>query len=232
MHTFDLPPGSRVKVLKATNHKEHHGPDLIQAISLRMEWWPLENSALNMLAEGLQDALLYDPEDMGQMSAEGIPSIKKHRRCPDLAMPVKVPKREFSGYTLEIEHGIDETSALALYGVKLSKFEAEVAEGGVAVIRWSANSSRQITPALLGELCALEGSEIVITAMTPPDTSDAIDGTGEEFNEDHPLFGQDEDEQSAADAFADAEAAGQNYDASEVAKPRRNKNRPSLTPVE
>lgn len=168
MKTFDLPAGVYLKLVKVTPHKEPRGPDMIQAVSLRLEWCPLENTALNMVADGLQDALLFDPEDLGQMSAEAIPSIKKHRRCPGLKMPVELPKAEFAGYTLEIEHGIDETTSLALYALKMTKFQATVAEGGVATIRWSANSSRQITPALLGELCALEGTEIKVIKLEPP----------------------------------------------------------------
>lgn len=186
MKTFDLPTGVYLKLLKVTPHKEPHGPDMIQAVSLRLEWCPLENTALNMVAEGLQDALLYDPEDLGQMSAEAIPSIKKHRRCPGLKMPVELPKAEFAGYTLEIEHGIDETTSLALYALKMTKFQATVSEGGVATIRWSANSSRQITPGLLGELCALEGTEIKVIKLEPPSTADAIDGSQAAFDADHP----------------------------------------------
>lgn len=228
MDILDIPAGTYLKVLKVTPHKEHHGDDLVQAVSLRLEWYPLDNGALNMLAEGLQDALLYSPEDDGQAALDGVPAVKKLRRCPALGMPVKVPGREFSGYKMCFEHGID--SDIELYGVDKSKFEATVSEGGVVAIRWSANSSRQITPELVGQLCALEGTEVKLLAMTPPDVSDAIDGTGADFAADHPLFGQDEHD--AADAFAAAEEAGENYDADQVAKRPRNKNRPSLTPID
>lgn len=224
MDILDIPAGTYLKVLKVTPHKEMHGKEPVQAVSLRLEWCPTDNSALNQIAEGLQDALLYAPEDTGQESLDGVPQVKKHRRCPSLGMPVKVPAREFTGYTMCLEAGINDDSDIELYSVKKSKFEATVSEGGVASIRWSANSSRAITPELVGKLCALEGQEVKLLELTPPDNSDAIDGTGAEFNAEHPLL-------DAADAFADAEVAGLNKDASEVPpEPRKrgSANRPSL----
>jgi hypothetical protein len=202
MKTFDLPAGSRLKVVKATNRKEHHGPDKIQAVSLKLEWRPMDNAALNMVVAGLQDALLWiPPEAAAQDSLDGVEPVKKHRRCPDLGMPLKCPAAEFTGYTLRIEHGIDETTALELYSCKLSKFEAEVQEGGAAVIRFSVGSNREITPELLGALCNLEETEIIVIEMTPPaDDSDVIDGSVEAFEADHP---------DATDLFAEAHGDAQ-----------------------
>lgn len=222
MDTLDIPPGTYLKVLKVTPHKEMHGKDPIQAVSLRLEWVPTDNGALNQIAEGLQDALLYSPELDGQEPLDGVPEVKKLRRCPALGMPVKVPAREFTGYTMCLEAGINDDSDIELYSVKKSKFEATVSEGGVAAIRWSANSSRAITPELVGKLCALEGESVKLLELTPPDESEPIDGTGAQFNAEHPLL-------DAADAFADNEANGLNKDASEVpTAPQRRSNRPSL----
>lgn len=222
MDILDIPAGTYLKVLKVTPHKEMHGKEPVQAVSLRLEWHPTDNSALEQIAPGLQDALLYSPDLDGQEPLDGMPHVKKHRRCPSLGMPVKIPSREFTGYTMCFEAGINDLSDIELYSVKKSKFEATVSEGGVAAIRWSANSSRAITPELVGKLCALEGEEVKLLELTPPDETEAIDGTGAEFNAEHPLL-------DAADAFADNEAAGLNKDASEVPQaPKRRSNRPSL----
>ena len=202
MKTFDIPADSRLKVVKTTPHKEMHGTTAVQAISLRLEWWPTDNAALNQLADGLQDVLFWvPPEAVPQEMLDGIPPAKKWRRCPDLAMPVKVPKLEFSGYTLRIAHGIDDSTALELYSCTLSKFEAEAKEGGTSPIRFSLNSNRQITPEMVGALCALEGQEIVVEELAPPDTSEAIDGTQAAFDADHPDADKD-----AGDLFAEAHA--------------------------
>lgn len=188
MKTFNLPAQCRVKLTKATPRKETHGKDLVQAIGLRLEWWPTDNAAVNLLHEGLQDALWWvPPEAAAQDNVEGVPAVKKHRRVPTMAMPVKV-ELSLSGYTLTIDHGIDETTALELYGCGLDKFEVEAKEGGSAVIRWSLASNKQITPQLVGALCGLEGCEVVVT-LTPPKPDAVIDGTGAEFKKDHPDAG-------------------------------------------
>ena len=188
MKTFNLPAQCRVKLTKATPRKETHGKDLVQAISLRLEWWPTDNAAVNLLHDGLQDALWWTPpEAAAQAELDNVPAVKKHRRVPTMAMPVKV-ELSLSGYTLLIDHGIDETTALELYSATLDKFEVEAKEGGSAVIRWSLASNKQITPQLVGALCGLEGCEVVVT-LTPPKPDTVIDGSKEAFQADHPDAG-------------------------------------------
>jgi hypothetical protein len=211
MKTFNLPTGSRVKVVKATSRKENHGKELVQAVSLRMEWWPMDSSSLDLVVDGLQDSLFWTPPEVAQQAElDGVPAVKKHRRCPGIAMPLKVPKVEFTGYQQTIEHGIDETTALTLYHCKLDKFEVESREGGGSIVRWSVASNKEITPILLGELCALEGTEVVIAELLPPlePIDGSADGGGPGFDENEPEAGdlfaaehgtQDEDEDEAAE---------------------------------
>ncbi len=192
MKTFDLPEGSRLKVTKVTPRKEKHGKELVQAVSLRLEWWPTDNSALNLLHPGLQDMLFWTPPEVeSQCALEGIPPVKKHRRVPTAGLPLKI-EASFTGYTLTIEHGIDETSALELYGCTLDKFDADAKEGGSSCIRWSLGSNKTVTPELVGELCALEGLDVIAT-LTPPAEpalpAEAIDGSVEAFHADHPDAG-------------------------------------------
>lgn len=181
MKLFPLPAQSRLKLTKATPRKETHGKELVQAISLRLEWWPTDNAAVNLLHEGLQDLLWWVPsEAAAQANLDGVPAVKKHRRVPTLHMPLKV-EAAFSGYTVVVEHGIDETTELELYACALDKFEVDAKEGGSVVVRWSLATNKQVTPQLVGVLCGLEGTEIVAT-LTPPEpgteaTGAAIDGT-------------------------------------------------------
>jgi hypothetical protein len=182
MKTFDLPELSRLKLTKATPRKETHGKELVQAISLRVEWWPTDNAAVNLLHDNLQDLLWWvPPEAAAQADLDGVPAVKKHRRVPTLHMPLKI-EAAFSGYTLKIEHGIDDSTALELYSASLDKFEIEAKEGGSVVIRWSIASNKAITPQLVGALCGLEGGELIAT-LTPPEpgtteaTGAEIDGT-------------------------------------------------------
>jgi hypothetical protein len=202
MKIFAIPPAQRLKVVKVTPRKETHGKELVQAISMRLEWWPEDNSALNLLHPNLQDLVFWTPPEVAaQAELDGVAPIKKHRRVSTLAMPLKVDA-SFSGYQITIEHGIDDSTALELYACALDKFEFEAKDGGAAPMRWSVASNKQVTPQLVGLLCGLEGSTIVATLVPPAEQEDAIDGTTEAFKRDHP-----ESNPGQGDLLADAEAS-------------------------
>lgn len=230
-----IPDGARLLVVKATNRKERHGKEKKQAITLRVEWWPTDNEQLNMLHPGLQDSIYYvPPEESAQEKVPGLAAVKKHLRVPGM-FPVKLPMVEFAGYGLELEHGIDETTALALYECKLDKFEVDAKEGGGCSVRFNVGSNQEITPELLGQLCSKEGLEVKLVKLTPPQIRDddpkVIDGTSAAFKRDNPLF---DDGKDAGDVLAENEAAGKNKPASEVPKPKkpRASGKPSLKIVE
>lgn len=206
MKTFDLPKQARLSLKKVTPRKENHGADLVQAISLRLEWAPMEaGAALDMLAPGLLDMLFWTPPEVAtQLELEGMPMVKKHRRVSAVAMPLKVDM-EFSGYTLTIDHGIDESSALQLYSCDLGKFTVDAKDGGFTTIGFSVASNKQMTPELVGQLCALEGGEVIATLEAPLIPMDQpIDGTADAFRADHP----DATDMFAAGADDDGEAGG------------------------
>lgn len=248
MKTFAIPPAQRLKVVKVTPRKETHGKELVQAISMRLEWWPEDNSALNLLHPNLQDLLFWTPpEAAAQAELDGVAPVKKHRRVNTLAMPLKV-EASFSGYQITIEHGIDDSTALELYACALDKFEFEAKDGGAAPMRWSLASNKQVTPQLVGLLCGLEGSTIVATLVPPTEQEQAIDGTTEAFQKDHPgadgqadlLDGGDDRDDAATRAFlaihgdeaggppdsdtdSGADGEGSDTDAAPDAKPKRRR---------
>jgi hypothetical protein len=204
MKTFDLPQLARLSLKKVTPRKENHGDDLGQAISLRFEWAPMESTALDMLAPGLLDMLFWTPPEVAQqLELEGMPMVKKHLRVPSITMPIKVDM-EYSGYTLTIEHGIDDSSALQLYSCDLSKFTVDAKDGGFTTIGFSLASNKQMTPELVGQLCALEGEEVIATIEAPLIPMDQpIDGTAEAFKADF---------KDATDMFAEVVVDGEYAD--------------------
>jgi hypothetical protein len=227
-----IPDGSRLLVVKATNRKERHGKEKKQAITLRVEWWPTDNEQLNMLHPGLQDSIFYvPPEEGAQEKVPGLAAVKKHLRVPGIGEQ-KLPMVEFAGYGVEFEHGIDSTTALALYECKLDKFSVEGKEGGACSVRFNVGSNQEITPELLGLLCSKEGQELKLIKLTPPqvklDDTKVIDGTTEAFKKDNPLF---DDGKDAGTVLAENEEAGLNKPASDVPKPRaprKTARKPSL----
>ena len=186
MKTFALPATSALKLIKTTPHKEHHGDALVQAVSLRLRW-ETTNENLALLHPGLKDALYWRPPELeAQEELPDIPQATPCLRVATIGMPLAIGG-EFSGYTMTIEHGINDDSDLELYVCNLTKFKVEAKEGGTVLIDWSMSSNKDITPELVGELCGMEGTEIVAT-LKPPAIADGpvIDGTTEAFERDHP----------------------------------------------
>jgi hypothetical protein len=209
MKAFNLPTDSRLKLIKATPRKEHHGDDLVQAISLRLRW-ETTNEHLALLHPNLKDMLFWKvPALQAQEQLAGLTDVTPNLRVPDVTLPLKVDL-DFSGYTFCIEHGIDETSALELYTCELDKFAVDAKEGGSVFIDWSLSSNKEITRDLVGALCGLEGEEVIAT-LTPPTiaTGDLIDGSVDAFRADHPDMDEGDD---AGDLFAAAHGAGDRQD--------------------
>lgn len=202
MKKFELPSSTYLLITKATPRKEHHGDDLVQAISLRLSW-TTTNDSLDKLHPQLKTMLYWKtPSEEAQERLEGVPEITPNLRCPTVATPLAIDAA-FTGYQLTIDHGIDESTALQLYQCSMDKFKVDPKEGGSVTISWSLSSNKQVTPELVGALCGLEGEEVTVELIAPDVPLDAIDGTQEAFDRDHPgadgpLFNEDAD---ATDAF-------------------------------
>lgn len=204
MKKFELPKNTRLQITKATPRKECHGDEHVQAISLRMAW-ETTNDSLEKLHPNLKAALYWKtPTEEAQDRIEGLPDITPNLRVPTMAAPLKI-ELDFTGYTLTVDHGIDESTALQLYQCSLDKFAVEPNEGGSVTIVWSLSSNKAITPELVGALCALEGESVTVE-MVAPVITEAIDGTQAAFDADHPggdgpLFDDDAPAMDATDAF-------------------------------
>lgn len=204
MKKFELPSGTWITITKATPRKEHHGDELVQAISLRLSW-TTGNDALEKLHPNLKAMLFWKvPQEEAQERIEGVPEITPNLRVPSVATPLKIDA-DFSGYTLTIDHGADESSALELYQCTMDKFTVDPKEGGSCTIAWSMSSNKSVTPELVGALCGLEGEEVTL-ALVGPTSGDAIDGTQAAFEADHPggdgpLFDEDAEAMDATNAF-------------------------------
>jgi hypothetical protein len=184
MQAFQITEKTYLSVSQVTPDKEIHGDERVQRVSLRLAW-TTSSEALDQLHAGLRDMLFFDPPEVAaQLQLDGMPPVKKHLRCPIVKMPLAI-KREHSGYTLTIDHGISDESALQLYDCTVGKFTVEAHEGGTVEIAWSVGSNKEITPELLGALCALKGDSISAVLISPK-PGEVIEGTTEAFRRDHP----------------------------------------------
>lgn len=197
MQAFEFAQRS-VKVVKATNRKENHGKgkkgkaNRVQAITLRLRLEGTAADLLPLVSPTLHAALYWTPPHLAAQEKLDLPvSGDVHLRTEAIEMPLEL-KRESTGYTVTIEHGADDD--LELYDCKLTRITVDAKEGGQAAIEWNVASSKEITPELLGKLCALEGDEVKAKQEGPdPDAQPAgsapvIDGTTEAFRKDHPEF--------------------------------------------
>lgn len=183
MKKFELPQSTYISITKATPRKEHHGDELVQAISLRLSW-TTTNDSLEKLHPQLKAMLYWKvPQEEAQERIEGVAEITPNLRCHAVATPLKIDG-DFSGYTLTIDHGIDESTALQLYQCTMDKFAVDPKEGGSVTIAWSLSSNKQVTPELVGALCGLEGEEVTVELTAPEVQADVIDGTSEAFRRD------------------------------------------------
>jgi hypothetical protein len=220
MNRFELKTKARLKLVKATPRKEHHGDDLVQAISLRLRM-ECSNEMLAQLHPNLRDVLFYRaPTTDAQADVPGVEQILPNLRVPIVKEPLKL-ELSWTGYTLLFDYGLGEESDFDLTGCTLDKFTADGREGGTAIIEWTVSTNEQVTPEIVGIVCGKEGEEIEVTMTGPEIVVDrpVIDASKDgdapkvckaENGEGWP-FGTDEQpaepEKSAADIVAEQMAA-------------------------
>lgn len=218
---FQLTEWTQAVLATKTDRTEHHGEEKVPAVTLGFRITG-PNTILDLFGKpyDFRHALYMAPDD-GQAQIEGVDNTPLLRTVGLGVIPLALKKLE--GWTLHIDHGIDEHDPIALGNCSVSKFKLDAFQGGSCELSFIV-STDDIDAEYGGLLLMMLGQQVPIRLIAPDPKVDAIDGTGAEFNAEHPLL-------DAADAFADNEAAGLNKDASEVPeKPKRrgNANRPSL----
>lgn len=140
MPVFELSRPTTALLASVTNHAENHGPtDKVPAVSLGLT---IQTSAsvLDMLC----------PEARILLGVPGIESIALKTIC--------------EGWTMHIEHGIDEP--IALGGCKLDKFRIEPKNDGMCELRIRVGS-HDLTPLTLGMIGMKVRQEITLTVIAP-----------------------------------------------------------------
>lgn len=193
-----------------TPRSEKHGDDDKPAVSLS-----LEIVAANTLLDSIDPTIrptLYKAVD----DQEDLPGIEKATpvlRCNSIDRVTLPTKHE--GWTLQVDDGIDDTEPMTFGTCKVDKFSVEPKQGGSVVLRMRVGTS-DLDAARSGFLGMHVGQSVWITLTAPKPKADAIDGTTEAFERDHPLFGQagagDRDDDAApqdpTDAFVGQHGGG------------------------
>lgn len=164
-----------------TPRTEIHGQDRVFAITLGLKIRGA-NTLLDRLSPTLRHALYMAVPDQEQL--EGIePSTPLLRS--KLIEEVKVALNALEGWTLAVDHGIDESDPVKMGGCKVDKFRCIPHEGGSIDLMFRVGSN-DIDATEAGLLCSHLSQEISFTLTAPVKPAEAIDGSSAAFDADHP----------------------------------------------
>lgn len=233
------------KLLSLNVRTENHGDGLQRAVDLKC-LLALPNTSLDQLDPALLD-MIFKPVpvdgDAGQATQtelDGVapitskPLLRSHRIKFPMALDV-----EYSGYQLTVDRGLGGSSNLTLLEVMLNKVTVNCKEGGTVEIGFRLQISN-VGDEVIGRLSSYIKSDMHIALLPPEMKQEAIDGSTEAFNKDHPEAttaapAPAPTGHEAGDTLAANEAAGLNKPASEVPKPkpaRKKAKQPSLAVVD
>lgn len=200
---FELTTPTNALLKTFSPRVEKHGEDEVSAATLGLRIIGA-NTLLDLLQPGLRTMLYTAPE--GQESLPGVEPSTPLLRAKGVES-VKLAAC-FEGWTLKIDHGIDERDPFVIGGSKVDKFVVVPKEGGTVEIDLRVGSS-DIDESEAGWLYGRQRQDISITLHAPKAPAAAIDGSTEAFKADHPGAADGQADlldggQDAGEAFADA----------------------------
>lgn len=197
---FELITPTPAQLKSVTPRTEMHGEEKVVALSLRLEL-TAPNTILDLLSTKLRHALYMQVE--GQEQLPGVEPSTPLLRFD--AFDHHAIKACFEGWTLFVDHGVDEDDPIALGGCKVDAFRLEALQGGTVKLAFRVGTN-DISSEEIGVLCGKLGSEISITLRAPEKPVAAIDASssatdlpptaGDLFAKGH---GPDDDEEGDAD---------------------------------
>lgn len=188
---FQLLTPQLATIASVTNRTEKHGDEEVPAISIGLKV-TTSNQILDLLYPGMRQTLYMRPE--GQDELPGVEETTPLLRTPGIEHLML--KASFEGWTLVIEHGIDDESEIAMGSCKVDKFKAICHEGGTTDLFFRVGTS-DVSPDDAGLLWSKQRQEVSITLRAPEKKPEPIDGSNGAFEVDHP--------KDATDIFADIE---------------------------
>jgi hypothetical protein len=198
---FQLLTSTEVKLASFNVRTEKHGEDDVLAFSAGLKYVG-PNTFLDALAPGLRESLYAAVEGQEQLpGVEPSTPLLRCKKIETIALDLC-----FEGWTLEVEHGIDEPMTIG--GVKVDKFKVTPYEGGSCEVAWRIGSN-DVDETELGQLAGKLTQMIMVRLLAPEPKAEAIDGTVGAFKADHPdatdIFSQgpDGDETEGGDPDAD-----------------------------
>lgn len=206
---FQLVHPATVKLMHINVRTEKHGPNDVDAFDLDFQIGGENQKVLALLHPDLCAALCHDEDgDDGQETVEGVPPHLPNIRFPKLAESLPWTE-EATGVDLTVIYGLgDDTSNIKLEGGKAATKKFSVEEGGSASVAFR-YSVAGYPDGVIDKLRKKLKQDVTITMVRPEKLrQDAIDGTGEQFQAEHPdlpgpdageLFAQQHGDTAAAE---------------------------------
>jgi len=170
----------QANLTSVTPRTEVHGEDRVFAISLGIKIKG-PNTLLDRIHPTLRHALYTVVPDQDNLpGVETSTPLLRSSRIDE----VKI-KDSYEGWTLSVDHGIDDKDPIKIGGCKVSKLRCVPMEGGSIELMFSIGSN-DIDATEAGLLCSHLSQEILFTLTAPEKPAEAIDGTAAAFKKDHP----------------------------------------------
>ena len=170
---FEILTPIAAKLNTVTPRVEKHGEDNVSAVSIGLSITG-PNTILDHLDGGkLRNALYMAVPDQEQLpGVEPSTPLLRARGIEEVKCTGAV-----EGWTVEIEHGIDDASAIVLGAAKVDKFRVKPMEGGSVVLLFRVGTS-DISEHEAGVLFGKLGQEVMLTLRAPVKADGpVIDGT-------------------------------------------------------
>lgn len=170
---FEITTPTAAKLQSVTPRQEHHGEDLVVALSLRLEI-TAPNTILDLLSPKLRHAVYMEVE--GQEQLPGVEVSTPLLRFD--AFDHHAIKATFEGWTLKIAHGVDEDEPIVLGGAKVDAFRLQALQGGTVKLAFRIGTN-DVSAEEIGLICGKLGSEVSITLHAPEKAPEAIDASSD-----------------------------------------------------
>ena len=194
---FQILTMTEVHLATFTKREETHGDEKVAAVSIGCELTGA-NTLLDAIDPQIRHALYKPVDDQEQLP--GVEPATPVLRCNSFEKHSLTAAHD--GWTLCVDDGIDETTPMTFGGCKVDKLSFEAKQGGSIALRFRIGTS-DLDAERLGKLGMLHGHAMWITLTAPKPKADAIDGTTEAFERDHPPAGKD-----ATDLFSQTSEEG------------------------
>jgi hypothetical protein len=158
---FEITNQTRALLVSVTNRSEKHGDEEVPAVSLGLKITG-PNTLLDLLSKDLRPALYHVPRNK---TVDGVDELAPTLRTKCLEH-VALSLGPFEGWTLNVDHGIDEEDPVTFGSCKVDKLRVVPVEGGSVELSMRVGTS-DISAESLGIIGMKISQQISVTLLAP-----------------------------------------------------------------